>query len=205
MKLHGFDIESGLFPRLHPDNTTFSKGSVISLPGEWDENFSFVHQRLLVAALQKSDWERAIGEMYRVLSFNGWVQLGEVGAWKAGAITAEHQALVKSLFVAKGLVLDCSTYITNMLLQTGFVNVRIEERSIPLGKWAGEQGVNGANNFIGVFRGMKTPILKAGGLGFVRSEVEFDRLLDAVEREWDETPGAEIRFNIFYAQKVRFW
>ncbi|KAF8816528.1 hypothetical protein BYT27DRAFT_7182104 [Phlegmacium glaucopus] len=202
VKLHGFDIESRLFPRSHPDNTSFSKASVTSLPDEWDETFSFVHQRLLVAALQKSDWQRAISEMYRVLSVDGWVQLAEVGAWRAGAITAEHQALVRTLFAAKGLVLDCATYIPNMLRQTGFVNIHIEERSIPLGKWAGEQGVNGAKNFIGVFRAMKTPILKAGGLGLVHSEAEFDNLLSKVEREWDETPGAEIRFYTFYAQKV---
>ncbi|KAF8797800.1 S-adenosyl-L-methionine-dependent methyltransferase [Phlegmacium glaucopus] len=203
VKFHGFDIESRLFPKSHPDNTSFSKASVTSLPGQWDETFSFVHQRLLIAALQKSDWQRAIGEMYRVLSFDGWVQLAEVGAWRAGAITAEHQALVKSLFSAKGLVLDCATYIPNMLRQTGFVNIHIEERSIPLGKWAGEQGVNGAKNFIGVFRAMKTPILKAGGLGLVHSEAEFDNLLSNVQREWDETPGAEIRFYVFYAQKVQ--
>ncbi|KDR74312.1 hypothetical protein GALMADRAFT_71069 [Galerina marginata CBS 339.88] len=203
VELHGFDIESRLFPRSHPPNMSFSKRSVTSLPREWTEMFSFVHQRLLVAALQKPDWERAISEMHRVLAVDGWLQLGEVGPWKAGPITAKHQSLVQNLFLAKGLVLDCAAYIPAMLAQAGFANIRIEERSIPLGKWAGDHGVNGAANFIGVFRAMKTPILKAGGLGLVRSEQEFDRLLDQVEREWDQTLGAEIRFYIFSAQKVQ--
>lgn len=200
--MHGFDIESRLFPRTYPHNMSFSKLSVTSLPREWDETFSFVHQRLLVAALQKPDWERAIGEMHRVLAVDGWVQLGEVGPWKAGPITAKHQGLVQALFHAKGLILDCAAYIPAMLAQAGFANIRIEERSIPLGKWAGAHGVDGAANFIGVFRAMKTPILKAGGLGLVRSEQELDRLLDQVEREWDQTPGAEIKFYIFSAQKM---
>jgi len=203
VELHGFDIESRLFPNSHPPNMSFSRMSNTSLPREWDDMFAFVHQRLLVAALQKPDWERAISGMHRVLAVDGWIQLGEVGPWRAGPITARHQSLVQSLFVAKGLVLDCAAYIPAMLSQAGFANISIEERSIPLGKWAGDHGVNGATNFIGVFRAMKTPILKAGGLGFVRSEQEFDRLLDQVEREWDQTPGAEIRFYIFSAQKVR--
>ena len=201
--MHGFDIESRLFPRSHPTNMSFSKLSVTSLPHEWDDTFAFVHQRLLVAALQKPDWERAISEIYRVLAGDGWVQLGEVGPWKAGPITAKHQGLVQALFNAKGLVLDCAAYIPAMLAQTGFTNIRVEERSIPLGKWAGDHGSDGAANFIGVFRAMKTPILKAGGLGLVHSEEEFDTLLDQVEEEWDQTPGAEIKFYIFSAQKVR--
>ncbi|KAF8905799.1 S-adenosyl-L-methionine-dependent methyltransferase [Gymnopilus junonius] len=203
VEMHGFDIESRLFPRAHPLNTSFSKLSVTSLPFEWDGAFSFVHQRLLVAALQKPDWERAISEMYRVLAIDGWVQLGEVGPWKAGTVTEKHQNLVQALFDAKGLVLDCAAYIPTMLAQAGFANIRVEERSIPLGKWAGDHGADGATNFIGVFRAMKTPILKAGGLGIVRSEQEFDRLLDQVELEWDQTPGADIKFYIFSAQKVK--
>ncbi|KAF8164766.1 hypothetical protein B0H34DRAFT_686476 [Crassisporium funariophilum] len=203
VEMHGFDIESRLFPRSYPDNMSFSKGSVTSLPSEWENTFTFVHQRLLVAALQKPDWEKAIGEIHRVLLPNGWVQLGEVGSWKAGQATTKHQSLVQSLFSAKGLVLDCATYIPSMLRQAGFMNIHVEERSIPLGKWAGQHGVNGATNFIGVFRAMKTPILKSGGLGMVKTEDEFDCLLNEVEREWDDTPGAEIKFYIFYAQKLR--
>ncbi|KAF9563390.1 S-adenosyl-L-methionine-dependent methyltransferase [Agrocybe pediades] len=200
--MHGIDIESRLFPRSHPSNMCFSKASVTSLPSEWTSTFAFVHQRLLVAALQKPDWERAIGEMHRVLTPGGWVQLDEVGSWKAGPTTAFHQTLVQQLFRAKGLVLDCATYIPAMLEQAGFVNISVQERSIPLGKWAGNHGADGAANFIGVFRAMKTPILKAGGLGFVQSEAEFDTLLDKVEREWDQTKGAEIKFYIFSAQKA---
>jgi len=200
--MHGIDIESRLFPLSHPSNMGFSKASVTSLPRDWSSAFAFVHQRLLVAALQKPDWERAICEIHRVLAPGGWVQLDEVGAWKAGAITAKHQSLVQKLFQAKGLVLDCASYIPAMLAQAGFTNIRVEEKSIPLGKWAGDHGVDGAANFIGVFRSMKTPILKAGGLGFVRSEQQFDRLLDQVELEWDQTPGAEIKFYIFCAQKL---
>jgi hypothetical protein len=47
---------------------------------------------------------------------------------------------------------------------------------------------------------MKTPILKAGGFGF-STEVALDSLMDDVEHEWDETPGASESYFVFTAQK----
>lgn len=76
---------------------------------------------------------------------------------------------------------------------------------MPLGKWAGQKGIDARDNFMGVFRGMKTPILKSGGLGFVKSEAELDKLLDDLENEWDGTEGAEISFYIVTAQKARLF
>lgn len=205
--LHGVDIESRLFPisdeRIFSrGNVVFSTGTITSLPEDWSNTFALVHQRLLVAALQLSEWKVAFSEMYRVLAPGGWVQIGEVGPWKAGPTTDKHTSLVWSLFRAKGLILDIAKYIPDMLRAAGFIAVHEEERVIPLGKWAGKEGEEARDNFMGVFRGMKTPILKAGGLGFVKSEGEFDALLDAVEQEWDDTPGAEIRFSIIYGLKA---
>ncbi|KAH9841078.1 uncharacterized protein C8Q71DRAFT_743255 [Rhodofomes roseus] len=46
--------------------------------------FKLVHQRLLIAALRSWEWTVALREIFRVLQPGGWVQLGEVGPWKAG-------------------------------------------------------------------------------------------------------------------------
>ncbi|KAI0919624.1 hypothetical protein AcV5_001638 [Taiwanofungus camphoratus] len=88
-----------------------------------------------------------------------------------------------------------------LLRAEGFVNIDVEERTIPLGSWAGQDGTDARDNCIGVFKGMKTPILNSGGLGYVESEEAFDHLLDAVEKEWDATQGATIKFNIISGQK----
>ncbi|KAH9934326.1 uncharacterized protein B0H18DRAFT_1082848 [Fomitopsis serialis] len=204
--VHAIDIESRLFPVddsriVSRGNVEFLTTTITKLPAEWSGIFTLIHQRLLVAALRAEEWKMAINEMMRTLVPGGWVQLGEVGSWKAGPTTEKHIALVQTLFKAKGLVLDCARYIPDMLRDLGFVHVSVEERTIPLGSWAGDVGVGARNNFIGVFRGMKTPILNAGGLGVVDSEAEFDSLLDGVEMEWNETVGAEIRFYVFSAQK----
>ena len=106
-----------------------------------------------------------------------------------------------ALFVSRGLLLDCGLHVPLLLEEAGFVNITVEKRSIPLGSWAGQPGCDGRDNFINVFKGMKTPILRSGGLGLVNSEAEFDKLIDSTEDEWNRTEGSEIDFYIFVAQK----
>ncbi|KAJ7619886.1 S-adenosyl-L-methionine-dependent methyltransferase [Mycena rosella] len=207
----GVDIESRLFPTHHPENLDFRIESVTNLPSDWSNKFSLVHQRLLMIALQIPEWPVALREIYRVIRPGGWVQLGEFNAWAEGdtpnkpcmeKLVAMFRCLVKS----RNLYIDCAKDMPRMLEEAGFVDVQCKSRMPKIGKWAGELGVaNGITN-AGVLRGIKTPILKAGGYGKVTSETEYDSLLDGVQREWDEAPTAENpdiqkEFNIFWARK----
>lgn len=182
-------------------NVEFSTGSITNLPLEWSNSFKLVHQRLLVAALQLPEWKQAIGEMYRVIAPGGWLQMGEVGPWQAGPVTVEHFALLLALFKARGLVIDIYKQIPEMMREAGFVDVYEEERSMAIGSWAGQYGMDVRDNFMGVFRAMKTPALKAGGFGFVKTEEDFDALMAAMEQEWDDTPGSYIKFFIICGKK----
>ncbi|OBZ66959.1 hypothetical protein A0H81_13343 [Grifola frondosa] len=189
--LQGLDIESRLFPVEDPrimsrGNVYFTVGTVTKLPEDWENSFALVHQRLLIAALRAHEWVEALSEIYRF-------SLPE----------EKHLSLVYTLLGAKGLLRDISVHLPKMLETAGFVDVSVEERKVPLGHLGGQDGVDARNNFMGVYRGMKTPILKAGGLGFVSSEAEFDEMMDAMEKEWDDTPGAEFNFFIIYARKPR--
>lgn len=199
--LHGVDIESRLFPTSKAHNVSFSVNSVTNLPSSWAGRFDFVHQRLLLAALQSSEWHKALSEMYRVLRPGGWIQLGEAGKWHAGPNDARLASLIRALFVSRGLLLDVAVDLPKLVEEAGFQNIRVEKRLIPLGRWAGPQGRDASDNFLGVFAGMKTPILRSGGFGMVSTEKEFDELIEAVRKEWDEYEGAEIAFHILYAQK----
>jgi hypothetical protein len=109
--------------------------------------------------------------------------------------------MMRALWAQRSLLLNCAEQIPQMLRDAGFVDVQVATRSLPLGKWAGQAGINGRDNFIGVFRGNKTPVLKMGGLGFVTSESQFDELIDAVQDEWDATPASHMDFHVFTARK----
>ncbi|KAI5117084.1 hypothetical protein M0805_009488 [Coniferiporia weirii] len=199
--LHGIDIESRLFPPSYPPNISFSIASVTALPEEWTNKFDFVHQRLLMAALKRNEWPVALKQIFRVLSPGGWVQLGEFGEWRAGPINKKHAVMHRALFDSRNLCLDIYADLPRLLEEAGFTNIKVEKRTIPLGARGGQQGIDSRDNLISVFRAMKTPILRSGGLGFVSTEKDFDQLLDSLEKEWDETEGAGIDAHIIYAQR----
>jgi hypothetical protein len=200
------DIESRLFPSSPPKNIQFRVESVTHLPAEWTAAFSLVHQRLLVAALQIREWPVALSEIYRVLRPGGWVQITKSIAWMEGE-NPDRPCMEKLITISRCLAksrniyADCARDIPKMLSEAGFVGIQSESRALPLGKWAGETGVDNRVIIAGAFRGTKTPILQAGGYGYVSSEEEYDGLLEGLEREWDEIPGTHVKFVTFCAKK----
>ncbi|KAJ6548614.1 S-adenosyl-L-methionine-dependent methyltransferase [Mycena capillaripes] len=200
------DIESRLFPPSPPKNVHFRVESVTNLPSDWTDTFSLVHQRLLMIALQVPEWPVALHEIHRVLRPGGWVQLAEGTAWPAGKypgkpcmekLIAMYHCLVRS----RNLYINCADDMPAMLEDAGFVDIHRESRMKHIGKWAGTTGVSNKVNHVAVLRGIKTPILNAGGYGYVSSEAEYDALLEGLEKEWDEVPGTEKEFIIFWAKK----
>ncbi|THH06994.1 hypothetical protein EW146_g9449 [Bondarzewia mesenterica] len=199
--LHGFDIHDKLFPSSAPSNVSFSVNSVITLLQGWANRFDLVHQRLLKAALHDAEWPIVVTELFRVTRLGGWLQLVELDKWNSREATRSHQALVMHLFNARGMLYDCVEQLLMTLEQTRFTNVKVQKRGLAASAWAGLEGNEVRDNFIGVYGGMKTPILNARGFGIVDSEKAFDDLLNAVQREWDQTEGTEIEIVIICAQK----
>ncbi len=194
-----------LVPPVPPPNVSFSINTVTDLPPEWTGCFDLVHQRLLVGALRESEWPAAMAEIYRVLRPGGWVQLTEAGPrFESYAMTTSQwklQYMLRQTYASRNLSYDCAVRIPQLLENAGFVGLGVETRLFPLGSWAGEAGITHRNNTAGVHRGMKSAILRNGGFGMVASEDEFDRLIDTVEREWNEIEGSEAAFTTIFAQK----
>ncbi|KAF8211891.1 S-adenosyl-L-methionine-dependent methyltransferase [Mycena galopus ATCC 62051] len=202
----GVDIEPRLFPDSPPKNIEFRVESVTNLPSDWTDTFSLVHQRLLILALQVPQWSQAIQEIYRVLRPGGWVQLAESTPWHEDKYPGKPCmeklcAIYRRLAESRNLYVDCAYDIPKMLEKAGFVDIRSESRMQLMGPWAGEIGSANATNHVGVLRGIKTPVLKAGGFGYVTSEAEYDELVDGLEKEWNEIPGSEKDFIITWARK----
>ena len=198
--LHGVDISTSLFPQFHPPNISFCQGSITKLPSQWTNRFDFVHQRLLTSGLSRTDWTSALEEIYRVLVPGGWVQLGEIGVWGAGSITGKHWNMTSALVDSRNGDLRIAENLPDLLASTGFVNVSVEARTISMhGPSVGAQ--NARRNASSTFYAMKTAILQGGGFGFVSSEKEFDDLMLALEKEWNEVESAGFDFKIIYGQK----
>lgn len=204
VQFYGIDIEPKLFPpyAITPPNTHFSVGSATTLPSYWTSKFSLVNQRLLILALTKAEWEKVICEIYRVLKPGGYAQFVEIDSdWYSGPKTALHVAFLRTFLEAKGLDLQCCEHIPEWMTGAGFVDVRTEEISVKIGKWAGQIGEEARDASIGALRGMKGPVMKAGTMGYVTSAEEFDAKMDAVAEEWDQTRGSHRKLKVFYGTK----
>ncbi|KAJ7806431.1 S-adenosyl-L-methionine-dependent methyltransferase [Mycena olivaceomarginata] len=206
VQMLGVDITPRLFPSSAPDNVAFQVESITSLPADWADTFTLVHQRLLMIALRIPEWPQALREIYRVLRPGGWIQLGECQPYYEGEfpnkpcmekLVSMYRCLVKS----RNLYIDCAADIPGMLKEAGFVDIQVEERPQYMGKWAGEDGAANAANHLAFFRGMKTPILEAGGYGKIATESEYDVLVKGLEKEWEEIAGIKREFYIFWARK----
>ncbi|KAJ3568844.1 hypothetical protein NP233_g5444 [Leucocoprinus birnbaumii] len=204
-ELVGIDITSNLFPPTPPSNVKFLQRSVLDLPKDWTNKFDLVHQRLLLVGLRKEEWLTAFKEILRVLKPGGWFQLYEIDDWEeCGPVQNKLRDLVTLLIESRGGhgIWPCGAAQWQKDVEdAGFQNVQVSWHGWPTGSSAGEEGALGKWNFLGFMRGCKAPILKAGGLGIVNSEEEFDELLVEVEKELDTRQGTRMRCVMMCGQK----
>jgi len=207
--IYGVDIETRLFPAVDclPDNVHLSLDSVTNLPSGWSDTFALINQRLLVLALQNHEWVIALKELHRVLAPKGWLQLCEAdfGSLKRGPVADKFHALLIALCDSKSFLIEIASQLPAMLQIAGFVDVHVDCRSTPPGKWASKYSEDERNNIVGIWKAMKTAVMAAGGFGFVHSEEEYDELLEDLKRELDGAPGPHMTWVYIYAQKSEYY
>lgn len=204
VQIDGFDIEGRLFPRHPPPNVSFCLASVTELPAAWTGRYTFVHQSLLTAALQRPQWEVALSEIHRVLKPGGWVQLIETGGtWNVvGPYSRKFLTMYERLTARKNLFFDCVQQLPDLLTETGFTDIHVVERDYGCDMSLGTpEAADARAGFIGMLRGLKTPVLKLGGLGLVYTSEEFDADIAGIEQEYSTTPNSCHHIAMILAQK----
>ncbi|KIK66232.1 hypothetical protein GYMLUDRAFT_157580 [Collybiopsis luxurians FD-317 M1] len=197
------DISDKQFPQSHPPNIHFSVHSVISLPAEWSGTFAYAHQRFLITAMNDARWRQAIRELFRVLLSGGWVELvdhdGTNVSFGVGPCSKRLVSLINAMYAEKGVVGDLGVYLPQLLEEIGFVDVWCEPRCLRIGK-PGENGYP-SGDWRNVWKGMKQPLMNAGGYGIVQTEEEYEGLLEGAALEWDNSNEACTTFYTIQARK----
>ncbi|KIK61407.1 hypothetical protein GYMLUDRAFT_42991 [Collybiopsis luxurians FD-317 M1] len=186
LNMECIDISSRPFPKNQlSSNIHFSVHSAADLPGGWNSTFSFVHQRLLIAALDDPTSRSIISEFFRVLLPGGWVELVEIEGkdlhYAVGPSSTRLQSILVKMIKAKELVGNLNTYLPRSLAEAGFVDVQCDIRNIPIGIGEGEYSAEAWGKF---WRGLKRDVMDGGGYGVVKAEDEYEELVDETVREW---------------------
>jgi len=202
VELYGIDLATQFFPEDHPKNMHFVQGSITALPKDFTAKFDVINQRLLRAALQAPEWLTVVSEIYRALKPGGYVQFYENAANRPtpGPASATYAELLEALWQGKGLLYDCSEQLPEMLREAGFVDIRTEQSWAPVTAKDGPDGEEGKRSQSSAWQNWKDTTMKLGGLGFVDSEEEYDKLVDDFLLEYEES-GARLPMNIVYARK----
>jgi hypothetical protein len=203
-KVLGIDIGHRLFPQSPPPNATFEVGNILDIPQEWNNRFALVHQRLLVGALKYDEWDQAIKNIFRITAPEGWIQLTEAyidtNIFSGGPASLKGMAIYDTLGKTVGLDIFCSRRLEKVLKDAGFTDIQAIQVTAPVGEWNGELSARVARNMTNFFRGLKTPVLRNGGLGIVQNEKEYDNLMDEMEEEW-KRPGTSIGWHSYIGKK----
>ncbi|KIK66220.1 hypothetical protein GYMLUDRAFT_38034 [Collybiopsis luxurians FD-317 M1] len=197
------DISNKQFPHTHPANVHFSVHSVVELPADWSGTFSYAHQRLLILAMNGSRWRQAVGELFRVLSPGGWVELLEPEVkqlnFDVGPCSKKLKSLILSMFMENGIIDNLGVYLPSILEEAGFVNVRCETRHMSIGK-SGDSGYL-SEEWRDLWKGIKQPLLDSGGYGLVQTGEEFEEILEGATLEWDNSNEAGCTYHTILARK----
>ncbi|CAG8604632.1 3675_t:CDS:2 [Cetraspora pellucida] len=124
-----------LFPQeKKPENAKFLQANVLSGLPFLDDTFDFVYMGLLVTAFTATEWEKVIPEIVRITKQGGWIEFMESDFqyYNEGPTTAR---LTDSWIIGP---LDLYILKTMEANESIDKNIKTEERSCFVGKWAGE-------------------------------------------------------------------
>ncbi|KAG0225209.1 hypothetical protein BGW41_004803 [Actinomortierella wolfii] len=169
--VYGIDINPELFPDVNqnvPSNCLFTQSDLLSRLSFPDHYFDFVYQRFLYLGLTVDDWPVALKELHRVMKPGAWIELFEpcMRMHRAGPRTRQVLKWISRLLQEnRGLDFDFAGEKMRRLCESkeiGFVNVKVERLSIPVGAWGGRVGEAMAENLVLMFQNLKAALSTLG-------------------------------------------
>ncbi|KAG0096447.1 hypothetical protein BGZ93_004537 [Podila epicladia] len=164
--VYGIDINPELFPNVRepvPSNCLFTQSNLLNRLSFPDKYFDFVFQRFLYLGLTVDDWPIALKELRRVMKPGAWIELFEpcMRVHRAGPRTREVMHWISRLLQEeRGLDFDFAGEKMKQLCsqELGFINVRLERLSIPVGSWGGRVGQAMAENMVLIFQNLQSTL-----------------------------------------------
>jgi SAM-dependent methyltransferase len=192
------DISASSLEYTSSSSCTFCLADVLKGLPFPDQQFDYVHQRLLVAAIPATHWPAVIRELIRVTRPGGWVELLEIGVTiqHAGPETTRLLDWMTSKSKERGFDMRFLSQLGEMLAQEGLEAIECHDIPVPLGDWAGRVGAMLKADVLSVFDALK-------GMYCAQANVpleQFEALVTLVAQEWEHYHASYI-FHAAYGKR----
>jgi SAM-dependent methyltransferase len=176
------------------------RGNVLRTLPFADGRFDFVHQRLMMTAIPVRHWRRVVGELVRVLSPGGWLELveGNVEFESSGPATDRLAELLRRLSRSSGIDSTGIVFrdLKDHMAQGGLLRLRRKTFPIALGDWGGRVGTLFASDCRALYLRL-APVFETR---FGVPVAECYELVAGAQREWEEL-HTTYSFGVGFGQK----
>jgi SAM-dependent methyltransferase len=197
-RIVGVDVSLQSLPQPLPPPCVFVRANVLEGLPFPDGQFSYTHQRLLVAAIPARSWPEVVRELVRVTAPDGWIELLEISdvIQPAGPATRRLFDWIASISRSLGFEMEVVRHLGELLTQAGCVDVVQQDIPVPLGRWAGTAGQLLLTD---VLHGLST--LKDSYCARTDTPPEvFDEMLREAAQEWEQQQ-ARYLFHAAYGRR----
>jgi ubiquinone/menaquinone biosynthesis C-methylase UbiE len=180
----GVDVALSSLPRTVPLNCIFAQANILQGLPFPDQQFTFTHQRLLVAAIPALQWPRAVHELVRVTRVGGWVELLEIGdvIQNAGPATKRLLTWMTDISKTLGFEMEVLRRLGELLKQSGCQSIESQDIPVPLGAWAGTTGQMMKTDVLYGYNAIKDSYCPRSNT----SPEVFDAMVQAAADEWEQ-------------------
>ncbi len=195
----GIDVALSSLPHPLPPTCLFTQANILQGLPFPDQQFTFTHQRLLVAAIPTAHWPKVVRELVRVTRPGGWVELLEIGDTIQNAGPATKRLLTWMTDISKGLgfEMDILHHLGDLLKQSGCQDIESQDIPVPLGVWAGATGQMMKTDVLHGYTALKDSYCPRSG---TPPEI-FDVMVQAAANEWEQNHASYV-FHASYGRRA---
>jgi SAM-dependent methyltransferase len=196
--LVGVDISAASLEHASSAACTFCLADILKGLPFPDQQFDYVHQRLLVAAIPAANWPGVIRELVRVTRPGGWVELLEIGVTvqQAGPETIRLLAWMVEKSQERGFDMYRISQLGEMLAQEGLEAIECHEIPVPLGDWAGRVGAMFKADVLSAFDALKGSYCAQANVPLE----QFEAIITHVAQEWEQYHASYV-FHAAYGKR----
>jgi ubiquinone/menaquinone biosynthesis C-methylase UbiE len=191
----GVDISAASLEYTSSSACTFCLANVLKGLPFPDQQFEYVHQRLLVAAIPAANWPSVLHELVRVTRPGGWVELLEIGVTiqQAGPETTRLLDWMVEKSKERGFDMNLLPRLGEMLAQEGLEAIELQDIPVPLGDWAGHVGAMLKADVLSAFDALKGPYCAQAKVPLE----QFETVVKLVAQEWEHYHASYVFHSVY--------